>query len=372
MPQKITYIVFGIDKAVAFEWIIDKISREKFHLEFILISGKKGSHFENYCTKKQVSFSHILYTSKKDIPRCIWQTTKLLRESRPDAVHAHLFEGGLIGITAAFLARIPKRIYTRHYATYHHQYHPQGVKYDRYINRLSTHIIAICNNVKEVLMHMENVQEKKIILIRHGFDLDDFYTVNEERIKSVAFKYNPLQKSPVIGVVSRYMFLKGIQYIIPAFKKILEKYPNALLILANAKGEDAAAIKLMLSELPAESYIEIDFENDNAALFKLFDIFIHVPVNRSVEAFGQIYVEALAAGIPSVFTLSGVAPEFIIDGENALIVPFENAKAIEEALFTILEDDALRTHIKQNAKLNLDNYFSLNLMINKLEQLYEQ
>jgi glycosyltransferase involved in cell wall biosynthesis len=372
MPKKITYILFGIDKAPAFEWIIDNINKNKFHLEFILISNKTNTYIEKHCSERGIPYYTIPYSSKRDIASAIFRTYKILRNTKPDAVHVHLFEGGIIGITAAFLARIPKRIYTRHSSTYHHLYHPNGVKYDKYINKLSTHIIAITNNVRDVLINMENVPPEKIILIHHGFDLKDFYSVSTERIDVVKQKYNPVSKNPVIGVVSRFISWKGIQYIIPAFKNILNKYPNALLVLANSNGDYKAEIRKLLTELPSNSYIEIPFENDNAALFKLFDVFVHVPIDKQVEAFGQIYVEALAAGTPSVFTLSGVAPEFIVNQENALIVDFKNSIQIEKAILEILENEDLKKSLQQNAKMNLDTYFSLHLMIDKLEQLYER
>ncbi len=371
MKRKITYIVFGIDKAPAFEWIIDKINTQKFQLEFILISDKKNTHIEAHCKANNIPFYPIEYFSKKDMPKSTWQVYKILRKTKPAAVHAHIFEAGLIGITAALLARIPKRIYTRHYATYHHQFHPNGVKYDKIINRFSTHIIAICNNVKEVLMQLEKVPENKIYLIRHGFNLDEFYNVPEARINTIKTKYNPENKYPVIGMMSRYIYLKGIQYTIPAFKNILKKYPNALLVLANANGDYKKEIKKLLEDLPTSSYIEIGFENDNAALFKLFDIFVHVPIDKNIEAFGQIYVEALATGTPSVFTPSGVSPEFVVSGKNALFVDFNNAKQIEVAIIEIIENKEVRESLIENSRMNLDDFFSLHLMIDKLEQLYE-
>jgi glycosyltransferase involved in cell wall biosynthesis len=372
LQRRITYILFGIDKAPAFEWIIDKINTRKFQLEFILISGKKNTHIEAHCAANKIPFYLVDYYSKKDIPASIWKVYKILRKTQPHAVHAHIFEGGLIGITAAFLARIPKRIYTRHYSTYHHQFHPNGLKYDKIINRLSTHIIAICNNVKDILVDLENVPENKVFLIRHGFDLADFYTVSADRINIIKAKYNPRNQSPVIGVVSRFTFWKGIQHIIPAYKNILKKYPNALLVLANSNGDYKKEIKKQLEDLPVNSYIEIAFENDNAALFKLFDVFVHVPIDKNVEAFGQIYVEALATGTPSVFTLSGVSPEFVINGKNAVTVDFNNSNQIENAVTEILENKALKDTLIENTKMNLDKFFSLNLMIGSLEELYEQ
>jgi glycosyltransferase involved in cell wall biosynthesis len=159
--------------------------------------------------------------------------------------------------------------------------------------------------------------------------------------------------------------------VIPAFKKLLVDYPNALLILANAKrGDYAQEINTLLSELPRESYREIEFEYDLFALYRLFDVYVHVPIDPELEAFGQTYVEALAAGIPSVFTLSGVAPEFIEHERNALVVDFQNSEQIHQSICRLLDDKVLRTHLSTTGKSDVNARFSFSKMIARLEDIY--
>ncbi len=369
MTTKVTYILSNIDKAIAFEWIIDYINKEKIELSFISIGKNENTILNVFCKDHKIPFYHVAYHSKKDIATATIKVFNLLRKTKPNVIHAHLFEAGLIGITAAYFARIEKRIYTRHYATQHHEYAPSGVKYDKIINKLSTDIIAISKNVEDVLINMESVHPNKITLIHHGFLLNEFSNVNEERINKLKEKYN-IQDKFVVGVVSRYLHLKGIQYIIPAFKKTLEIQPNAHLVLANAKGEYKNEVKILLNTLPKNTYTEIEFEADNAALFKSFDVFLHVPINPKIEAFGQIYVEALAAGIPSIFTLSGVATEFIENKKNAIVVDFNSSNAIYEAIIELIKNNNLKNKIIENGKKDIEQYFSLSLMITKLEKIY--
>jgi hypothetical protein len=61
-----------------------------------------------------------------------------------------------------------------------------------------------------------------------------------------------------------------------------------------------------------------------------------VPIDDTIEAFGQTYIEALISGVPSVFTLSGVASEFIENGKNALVVDYKNSEQISVAIDQIL------------------------------------
>ncbi|MCL5276215.1 MAG: glycosyltransferase family 4 protein [Deltaproteobacteria bacterium] len=364
---KVTYIVSEISKALEFEWVADYLNKDRFELSFILLNPG-SSYLEDYLKKKGIPVKTVRYRGKKDYVSALFKTYALLRNHRPDIIHVHLFPAGRVGLVAGKFAGIYRRIYTRHYSTYHHRYFPHAIKYDKLINRLSTDIVAISDVVKQVLKQ-EGVDEKKICKIPHGFDLNMFHNPDPGIIQQLEEKYKTADRFPVIGVISRYTEWKGIQYIIPAFKKLLDTYPKAKLILANAKGDYAGSIKALLRGLPPDSYGEIDFECNLAELYQLLDIFVHVPIDSHSEAFGQIYVEALASGIPSIFTMSGIAHEFIKDRENALVVPYKDSEAIYNAMGEILNNERLMDKLIIAGKASIEQ-FSINRMIEGLEKLY--
>ncbi|MCW3070135.1 MAG: glycosyltransferase family 4 protein [Bacteroidetes bacterium] len=368
---RVTYIISSIDKALEFEQVAEKLDRKKFELSFILMNPG-GSALEDFVRALGIPVYRITYTGKKGLPLAILKIMRLLRKIKPQTVHTHLFDASLAGLMAAKLAGVKRRISTRHHSDYHHTYFPHAVKYDRLNNRLSTDIIAISKVVKNVLVEKEHVPAKKISIIHHGVIPEDFATIPDSTVKQLAEKYNPGQQRPVVGVISRYIKLKGIQFIIPAFRRLLEKYPGALLILANANGSYAKEIRQQLSLLPEKSYIEIDFEKDICALYRLFDIFVHVPTSESCEAFGQTYIEALAAGIPSVFTLSGIAGDFITNEKNALVVPYKDSDAIFRAFEKILEGKKEIAEMIREGKQDVAAQFTADRKIRSLEQLYLQ
>ncbi|HEY5826015.1 MAG TPA: glycosyltransferase, partial [Cyclobacteriaceae bacterium] len=82
------------------------------------------------------------------------------------------------------------------------------------------------------------------------------------------------------------------------------------------------------------------------------------------------YVEALAAGVPSVFSISGVAREFIVNESNALIVKYENSNEIFKGLIRILTNEDLRTRLIINGRLSVMRRFDLQVMINSLIKIY--
>lgn len=369
MRINVAYIISHIDKALAFEWIAKYIDPTKINLCFILLN-EDDSELERYLRSVEISVYRVYYKDKTNFFSAFFQVRRILKEKTVDVVHAHLFDASLIGLLAAFSVGVKKRIHTRHNSTIHHVYFPRAVKYDRFINLLSTDIIAISDVVRKVLVEMEGANPNKISIIHHGFGFDEIPVDGSERIIAIKEKYNSGDKRPVIGVISRYIHWKGIQHIIPAFSKLLELYPDALLILANAAGPYQNEIKHLLSSLPESAFIEIKFEKDIFSLYKLFDIFIHVPIDEFSEAFGQTYVEALSVGIPSVVTLSGIAHELIENRKNAIVVDHQNSDDIYRAIAELIEDPSLKKKLIEQGQHDVRERFDLSQMIDKLEQLY--
>ncbi len=369
--KKVCIIVSQIDRAIAFEWTVDGL-KEDFEFSFFLI-GRKGSFLANWLRGKNIAVFELEYRGKRDALKAVRKMVGFMRKKKFDVVHTHLVEASLFGLFTARLAGVKKRIHTRHHSDYNYKYNTKGIKYDRWCNRLSTDIIAITEQVKQILVQREKVSPKKISLIHHGIDTDYFEERNESNLKSISNKYNPTGRKPVIGIVARQTHWKGIQYTIPAFAEVLKAYPNALLILANASGDYEVEIDRMMKEqLPVGSYVKIKYEYDTSSLYKLFDVYVHLPIDEVVEAFGQVYIEALSAGAPSVFTLSGIALDFIKNEENALVVPHCNSAETAKAIQRILADEFLRKKLSENGRAIVREKFSLPCFLENLKTLYDK
>lgn len=366
--KKVIYIVSDIDKSLAFEWIAQGLDSHKIHLEFILLNNKK-SKLEEFLKAQSVPVQRYSYQRGWRLIFSIFAMWRVLRRARPDVIHAHMRYANIIGITAGYFARVKRRIHTRHHSNSNHIYHPHAVKVDKHMSKWSTEVVSISKTVTKVLENLEDVPANKIVEINHGFDLSLFSNPNSDVVNDLKQKYNYEDRKPVVGVISRYIHWKGVEYGIEAFDLVLQKHPDALLILANANGPYKKVIQEKLKALPASSYVEIPFESEIAALYQLFDVFVHVPISDTVEAFGQTYVEALAAGVPSVFTLSGIANEIIEDRKNALVVPYKDSKAITDAIIEILKNKELREQLNKAPNETLER-FALDGYIQKLENLY--
>lgn len=367
--SKITYIISKINKALAFEWIAEAFKNTEIQLSFILLNNTE-TELERYLISQNVPVKRIFFQSKKDIPLATLKTYLTLKKWKPDVVHCHLFEASIIGLYAAKWARISKRIYTRHHFLYHWEENPKAVKYDIWCNQWATDIVVLTENMGKFLTEKEKANPKKIHFIPHGFKLDIWQNINYELVKSLKIKYNPQNQYPVIGVIARWVEEKGVHYIVPAFEQLLKDYPDAKLLLANAKGIFKPQIDALLQNIPQKNYQTIDFEPDIAGLYHIFDIYVHVPIGTDKEPFGQTYIEALLTKKPCVFTLSGIANSFIEHEKNALVVPYKDSKAIYLACKRLLQEPEFAKQIAENGYHQVKELFSLEKMIQNLKNIY--
>ena len=372
MSYSVVKIISDTSKSLAFEIVAKGLKKANVDIKYILLQTSESA-FSLFLKENNIQYYLISTKGKRSYPLVLLKIYQLLKKLKPTIVHAHLRDASLLGLLAAKFSRVRHRIYTRHHSTSNHEYNPKAVRWDRLINTVSTHIISVSKNVSRVLVNKEGVKKNKLTRIHHGFDLEKFKNPNAHKINYLKNKYHiKNQNHPVIGVISRYTHLKGLQYIIPAFAEIKTSYPNAHLILANANGNDSIKIKKLLkSTLNKEDYTEIIFEKDLHSLYGLFDYFVHAPINDEIEAYGQTYVEALAAKIPSVFTLSGVANEFIIHEENALVVRHCSHKSISGSVLRLMKNEDLRKKIVINGLKSVQS-FSDDVYITKHINLYNK
>lgn len=368
----VLFVVSDIDRAIAFEWIAQaSLKWSDFKVAFVFLCPKMPKSGELI---RQMGINVVFFEvlGKRSWILTFFRLAALIRQLKPIIIHCHLIQANLIGLSAAFFFRHSHPIYTRHHSTLHHVYHPKGVFLDRYSNFLAKKIISISDSVTSVLSVMENVPRSKIVEIPHGFDLTMFSSIDLNRVKKFRHRHQLPAHVRIVGVVSRFVDWKGIKYIVRAFSKLVVDFPDLHLLLLNASGPGTAEIDALLQELPSACWSKVLFEDDIVSAYASMTVLVHAPIDKDSEAFGQVYVEALASGIPSVFTLSGISTAFVRDEENALVVPFKDAKAIEVALRRLLNDFQLCKKLATQGPLSVRSEFNLDRMTERLYQLYQR
>lgn len=348
--------ISNVTKAMEHEWFADSVDQSMLDLTFILFNSE-NSALHQYLRNKGFRTKNYNLKNNAQIPIYILYFYFVLLIRRPHFIHSHLFQGGVIASVAGWLARIRKRIYTRHHADVHLTYFPHAVKYDKLINWLSTDLIAVSQMVAHIMTDLEKASKPKIHVIPHGLpkavlqQQPDKIKVNEMRKK-----YGLHGKKPVIGVISRLVDWKGVAFMVPACIRILQENPSAKLVLANASGPLEKEIDRQLSQVTPDAFIKIKFEEDILDLISCFDIFVHTPVDATSEAFGQVYIEVMSHGVPMVCTLSGVAIELVKDRENALVAAYADTESTYRQISKLISDPDLAARLANQARKDVMKY----------------
>jgi glycosyltransferase involved in cell wall biosynthesis len=389
---KITFVFTHHIRWVPFELTATYLDKRKFALDYVILG--ESDPMIDFLKMHNIPYISSSFGDYSNTPEAVKFVYDHLVRNQTDIVQTHWFAGSLVGLQAAYYAKVPVRIFNReHPPLRYYNRHPKSKH--QLIWDCATHLIAATNKTKSGMVE-DGISADKITVIPIGFIPDSFEQIQSDHVLALKKQYlcseALLSRWPIIGVAARYVKWKGVEYAIQAFKNVLSEYPNALLLLCGShidrsevqermktaskhdivapQYQDALSIFDCLSELPDQTYLEIPFEENLYALFKLFDIFVHVPVDSIQETFGQVYVEAMLARVPSVITLSGSALDHAVHRENAWIVDYMDSDQISEGILTLLSDNRLREKISRNGFACAKDLYSIDKQIKKLEDFY--
>jgi glycosyltransferase involved in cell wall biosynthesis len=165
---------------------------------------------------------------------------------------------------------------------------------------------------------------------------------------------------PVIGMAARFAAEKGVEVLLDALPKVLEKYPRAQVLFAgqfeNVLSEKAYANRLMprIREYQSQgqwTFLGVLNLQQMTAFYPNLDALV-VPSLNSTEAFGLVQIEAMMHNIPCVASaLPGVRRPVQMH-EMGKVVPIGDSSALAEALLAIFaEKEKYRCDTAALAKL---------------------
>jgi glycosyltransferase involved in cell wall biosynthesis len=134
--------------------------------------------------------------------------------------------------------------------------------------------------------------------------------------------------------------------------------------------EHRRSLEKLIDELSLNQQVSLMGWVENVAkLLPTFDLF--VSPSRS-EPFGLSIVEAMAAGVPVVATMSEGAREIIDDNQTGRLIPIGAVEALGKAIDELLTDPKERDRLGKNAQRAVRERFSLERMLEATERVYRQ
>ena len=290
----------------------------------------------------------------------------LLRAEQPDILHTHLPRADFAGAAGhCFNARIPwicsvHDIYSRSWS---------GSwtlpLFDR-IWRRADAVIAISYAVKDWLVQERRVPADKVTVIHYGIEPERFAAPqpfpDEQALP---------HRQVVVGTIGRLEPRKGHEYLIRAMPDVLSQVPQATLRIAGHDPWDyGQVLRAFIAELGVEGQVRlVGFESDVPAFLHGIEVF--TLASRS-EGFGQVVIEAMAAGKPVVAGRIAPFTEIVVDGGTGLLVEPENPKAFAEAIVWLLTHPEAAQRMGRLGQERVRHHFSAEQMAARTLALYQQ
>ncbi|MGJ1433084.1 glycosyltransferase family 4 protein [Sphingobacterium spiritivorum] len=261
----------------------------------------------------------------KDL-RSIFVLASFMRREKFDIVVAHTPKGGLIGILAAALARVPTRVYFRHGLVFETS---SGIKkklliiVEKLVSYFAHRIINVSNSVrKESEAFKLNNKSKNLLLGEgscNGIDLRLYTPKNDVNYSD----------SITIGFVGRLSRDKGITELVRGWSLIQEKYPKVRLLLVgpfDTRDTIPFETRLIINSSSSIAYLG---EVENASeYYAQMDVFI-LPSYR--EGFPTVILEASASGLPVITTRKTGCIDAIKEGITGIYTEL-NPESIAQAI----------------------------------------
>ena len=275
---------------------------------------------------------------------------RFFQKIKPTIVHAHTPKGGLLGVVAARLARVPAVIYTMRGLPYVTQ---SGWKRNLLIwtetvaCRMADRVITVSLATREKAVAEGICPAAKIMVPGNGSSngVDGEGRFNPEELppgsrSDMRERYQIPVEATVLGFMGRLVRDKGIVELAEAWKNLRDRYADLYLFLIGPLEPQDPVPADILAELKQDARVKFAGHVDDAVPFYAAMDILTLPTYR--EGFPNTPLEAAAMKLPVVITDVDGCPEAVENEVTGLLVPPKNSQALAEALEELIKNPEKR------------------------------
>jgi glycosyltransferase involved in cell wall biosynthesis len=288
---------------------------------------------------------------------------RLIRRERPAILHGMLFWAYVLGTFVGRAGGIPIVIASRRSLGLFKAGKPHYLLLERIVNRMTDLFIANSEAVRADTIEREHIRPSDIIVIRNGLDLARFDGAPDPELAASL----DVAGRPTVIVVSNFIYYKGHEYFLRAWRAVLVKFPSAVAMLAG-DGVRRSELERMADDLHIRHGIRfLGVRHDVPALLALADLYVHPSLE---EGYSNALLEAMAAGKAVVATAVGGNVEAVSDGVTGLLVPPRDPGALDTAMTRLLADPTSARQMGDRASRYVRDTYEVGAMVRAYEGVY--
>jgi glycosyltransferase involved in cell wall biosynthesis len=304
--------------------------------------------------------------------RIVAPLVRQLKSFRPDILHCHLVRANLYGRIAARLAGAPVVICTHHGIEDYMVSDSLRDRAVRSVERLTDNLVTchvgVSESMRRAAIRHLGIAPDKIVAIPNGVDLT-LYNHNRENRAIVRQELGLAPDAVVVGSVGILNQTKNFKQMVRIAKSVVVRHPEVQFVIIG-EGDQRPELEAMVAELGLRrSVILPGFRRDIPRVLMALDIF--ALTSRS-EGFGLAVVEAMASGLPCVVFDVGALGELVADGQTGLLVKAGDVESFGQGLIRLITNPELRSDMGQAALARTQALFSIELMVQRYNELYDR
>lgn len=297
----------------------------------------------------------------------------IFKKNRYDIVHTHSAKAGILGRISAKLATPDCIVIHTVHGLPFHPYQNRILNFlyiflEKIASIFTDHFICVGEIMKEKSLKAGIGKEFQYSVIYSGFELEPYFENGKKR-EIMRKKYGIKENEKVIGMVGRLFYLKGQEYLIEAFKDVVNEYPDTKLLLVgdgilrekleNYAKENGIYEKVIFTGLvPPEKIPEY---------VSMMDIVVHTSLR---EGLPRAVAQGLAGGKPVVaFDIDG-AREIVLNMKTGFIVPPCDVNSLKEKIIFLLKNPEIAEKMGKEGQQLVKKNFSVEKMVDEIENLY--
>ena len=243
---------------------------------------------------------------------------------------------------------------------------PIGGICDLLITHKANKIICPSPHLAQLIRSYCFADEKKICVIPNGIDLKTFDEVKDNDV-SILSKYG-LEKDNYVLFMGRLSFLKGVQYLIAAFRTIKKEFPNLKLAIVG-KGDFEKFLRNLAYGM--EEVVFIEYVDSLKVKKILYENSLIVVVPSLYEASPMVVLEAMACSRAIIASNVGSIPFLVKHGKSGFLSNPGDSKNLEKFIKILYSDWKMRKNMGSFGRKLVEKDFTDDCMVDQTLKVYK-
>jgi len=201
----------------------------------------------------------------------------------------------------------------------------------RYALNRAARVFSVCNDLKKVVLEF-SIPDQKVIVVPNGINIRKFNAVDKlEARKELGL---PANKKIIISV-GWLNEEKGFHHIINGLSRIKETFPEILYVIIGgipAGGNYEPVLRQLVSELGHLDDVFFAGPKPHDQLYKWLSASDLFCLATAREGWANVFLEAMACGVPVVTTRVGGNEEVVSSSDYGLLFNLGNEKEMIDAI----------------------------------------